>query len=194
MLLAILMLTVAPVHALADTPQASVQAFLETIQKIKKEKGLSAEEADINHKNMDRAITYFDLEMVSRKTLGKHWDKQSPADQTAFVNRLSELFKYVAFPGSSKFFRDLEISYQPGPQEGTSSNVVIAVQHPEEGEIKLDFIMDSQTGPWRVIDVVLDGVSMRNNLRTQFRQVLKKKDFGSLMRTMEKRIKKAKRD
>jgi len=194
LLLAVLTLTAWPTPASAGTPQAAVQAFLETIQKIKKEKGLSAEEADHNHKQMDRAITFFDVNLVSQKTLGKHWDKQSPQDQNAFVSRLSELFKYVAFPGSSKFFRDLEIQYQPGPLEGTSSNVVVSVQHPDEGEIKLDFIMDSQTGRWRVIDVILDGVSMRNNLRTQFRQVLKKKDFKALMRTMEKRIEKAKRD
>ena len=159
-----------PVPAVADPPEASVRAFLETIQKIKKEQGLSPEEAEHNHKQMDHAITFFDVKLVSRKSLGKHWDEQSPQDQSTFVSRLSDLFKFVAFPGSSKFFRDLDITYQPGAKEGASSNVVVSVQHPEEGEIKLDFIMDSQTGRWRVIDVILDGVSMRNNLRSQFRK------------------------
>ncbi len=194
MVLALLMLTVYPVSAAVDTPQNAVKAFLETIQKIKKEKGLSPDEADLNHKLMNRAITYFDVTLVSQKTLGKHWGKQSPENQKAFVSRLGELFKFVAFPSSSKFFKDLKIQYQQGPEEGKSSNVEVSVQHPEEGEIKLDFIMGSQTGSWRVVDVILDGVSMRNNLRTQFRNVLKKKDFDALMTTMEKRIEKAKNE
>ena len=193
-LLAALTVTAWPVHASADTPEAVVQELLETIQKIKKEAALSPEEVDRNHRQMDRAIAHFDVTEVSRKALGKHWDKQTPQDQNAFVDRLSELLKYVAFPNSSKFFRDLDIGYKTGAQEGASATVVVTVHHLEEGQIILEFLMNSASGRWRAVDVILDGISMRNNLRTQFTQVLKKKPFAELMRTMEKRIHKAKRD
>jgi len=44
-----------------------------------------------------------------------------------------------------------------------------------------------------VVDVILDGVSMRNNLRSQFYKILKKNDFSELIRRMEKKLKEVKR-
>jgi len=40
-----------------------------------------------------------------------------------------------------------------------------------------------------VVDVILDGVSMRNNLRSQFYKILKKNDFNELIRRMKKKLK-----
>jgi len=39
------------------------------------------------------------------------------------------------------------------------------------------------------VDVILDGVSMRNNLRSQFYKILKKNDFEELVRRMGKKLK-----
>ena len=41
---------------------------------------------------------------------------------------------------------------------------------------------------WQVVDVILDGVSMRNNLRSQFYKVIKKKDYNELIRKMDKKL------
>jgi ABC-type transporter MlaC component len=38
------------------------------------------------------------------------------------------------------------------------------------------------------VDVILDGVSMRNNLRSQFYKVIKKKSFNELIRKMDKKL------
>ena len=42
------------------------------------------------------------------------------------------------------------------------------------------------------VDVILDGVSMRTNLRTQFHKVIKKHDYPELLRRMQKKLKSAK--
>jgi len=39
-----------------------------------------------------------------------------------------------------------------------------------------------------VVDVILDGVSMRNNLRSQFYRVIKKNNFDELIRKMNKKL------
>ena len=43
-----------------------------------------------------------------------------------------------------------------------------------------------------MVDVILDGVSMRNNLRSKFYKVIAKKGFNELIRKMEKKLKASK--
>lgn len=174
-----------------DTPQASVKGLLETIQKIREVKGLSAEEARTNRALMDRAAAYLDLLRVSEQTLGKHWKTRSPGEQKQFIELLGELFRYVAFPNSAKFFRDLQIEYQGNSRDGASATVPVVVKHPDEGRIAIDFVMHQDGGAWRVEDVIMDGVSMRTNLRNQFYQILKKEDYPGLVQRMQDRLDKA---
>ena len=67
--------------------------------------------------------------------------------------------------------------------------VPLTVVHEKEGEVDIDFRMKQSEEGWQVVDVILDGVSMRNNLRSQFYKILKKKDFKDLVRRMEKKLK-----
>ena len=69
--------------------------------------------------------------------------------------------------------------------------VPITIVHEKEGEVDIDFKMKQSTKNWLVVDVILDGVSMRNNLRSQFYKILKKNDFNELIRRMEKKLKEA---
>ena len=61
--------------------------------------------------------------------------------------------------------------------------------HDKEGEVDIDFWLKQSSNNWFVVDVILDGISMRNNLRSQFYKILKKNDFNELVRRMEKKLK-----
>ena len=67
--------------------------------------------------------------------------------------------------------------------------VPLTVVHEKEGELDIVFSLKQTEADWQVVDVILDGVSMRNNLRSQFYKILKKNDFKDLVRRMEKKLK-----
>ena len=134
-----------------------------------------------------------DVRQVSQKTLGKYWKERSKKDRDAFVQLLGDLFRHVAFPNSSKFFGEMNIHYAATRMNGGSATVPLTVQHPEEGEVEIDFVLEQNSTRWRVVDVILDGVSMRNNLRTQFFKVIRKNDYPELLRRMQKKLSAAKK-
>ena len=70
--------------------------------------------------------------------------------------------------------------------------VPLIVVHEKEGEVDIDFSLKQTEAGWQVVDVILDGVSMRNNLRSQFYKILKKNDFKGLIQRMEKKLKETK--
>lgn len=181
-----------PGTARADSPKETVQQLLESIQKMHHKKPLTAEDRQSNETLSRQALTHLDVPRVSRKTLGKYWKQRSQKDQAAFVTLLGDLFRYVAFPNSSKFFGTMNLVYAPTEREGTTATVPLTAQHPDEGEVGIDFVLEQNSADWQVVDVILDGVSMRNNLRTQFYKILKKHDYSELIRRMQKKLNKAK--
>jgi phospholipid transport system substrate-binding protein len=178
----------APDSALADAPKDTVQKLLKSITKMHHKKPLTPEQQQSNDKISSQAVALMNVRLVSQKTLGKYWKARSKKEQDEFTQLLGDIFRYVAFPNSSKFFGEMEIKYAATRMDGKKSTVPITVVHEEEGEVGIDFVLEQNSRRWRVVDVILDGVSMRNNLRTQFYKVIKKKDYSELLRRMQKKL------
>ena len=180
-----------PDSALADAPKAAVEQLLQSIKQVHHKKSLTPEQQQSNDTISRQALAHLDVRQVSQKTLGKYWKKRSKKEQDEFVQLLGNLFRYVAFPNSSKFFGKMDIQYAATEMDGKQATVPLTVQHPDEGAVGIDFVLQQNSARWRVVDVILDGVSMRNNLRTQFYKVIRKNDYSELVRRMQKKLKSA---
>ena len=174
--------------ALADAPKAAVQELLKSINQMHHKKPLTPEQQQANDKISRQALVLMDVRQVSQKTLGKYWKERSKKEQDEFVQLLGDLFRYVAFPNSSKFFGEMNIKYAATQMDGKTATVPITVVHEEEGEVGIDFVLGQNSGHWQTVDVILDGVSMRNNLRTQFYKTIKKNNYSELIRRMQKKL------
>ena len=179
----------APDSARADDPRAAVQQLIQSIQRMHHQKPLTAEQRQANEQISRQAVAHLNVRQVSRKTLGKHWKQRSKEEQDRFVQILGDLFRYVAFANSSKFFGAMDLTYSPTRMAGKQAKVLLTVLHPDEGEVGLEFVLEQDSRRWQVVDVVLDEVSMRNNLRTQFYKLLKQHDYPELLRRLERKLK-----
>jgi phospholipid transport system substrate-binding protein len=180
----IIMLIATPLWAenLGSGPQDSVQQLLGEIRQIKPDPS-----AD-NQKHSQSALSLLNVAEISKKALGKYWTKRSDTEQEKFQVLLGELFVHVAFPSSAKFFAELDLVYGKTKEKKTVVVVPLTVVHEKEGEVDIDFHLTQAENQWKVVDVILDGVSMRNNLRSQFYKVIRKKDFNELIRKMDKKL------
>ena len=174
----------------SNDPQAAVQELLGEIRQIKK--NLSGQEKADNQKHAHSALVWLNVAEISKKALGKHWAKRSDSEQKRFQALFGELFLHVAFPISAKFFAELDLMYGKTTEEKQRTVVPLTVVHEKEGEVDINFRLTRTAGNWQVVDVILDGVSMRNNLRSKFYKVITKKGFDELMRKMEKKLKASK--
>ena len=174
----------------SNDPQAAVQELLGEIRQIKK--NLSGQEKADNQKHAHSALVWLNVAEISKKALGKHWAKRSDSEQKRFQVLLGEVFLHVAFPSSAKFFAELDLMYGKTTEEKQRTVVPLTVMHEKEGEVDINFRLTRTAGNWQVVDVILDGVSMRNNLRSKFYKVITKKGFDELMRKMEKKLKASK--
>ena len=173
------------------SPEAAVKILLNEIKQIVEGKGLSDVKKAANKKHSDIAVSILKVSEISQKALGKYWKKHSSEQQDQFQKLLGDLFVHVAFPSSAKFFANLDLIYGKSKSKKDMTVVPITIVHEKEGEVDIDFKMKQSAKNWLVVDVILDGVSMRNNLRSQFYKILKKNDFNELIRRMKKKLKEA---
>ena len=174
-----------------ESPEASVKTLLNEIKQIVEGNGLSDVKKAANKKHSDIAVSILEIQEISQKVLGKYWNKHSAEQQDQFQKLLGDLFVHVAFPNAAKFFASLDLMYGKSQSKKGMTVVPITVIHEKEGEVDIGFKMKQFAKDWLVVDVILDGVSMRNSLRSQFYKILKKNDFNELIRRMKKKLKEA---
>ena len=177
-----------PIIAEETSPRNTVEILLNSISTIKTEKPLSLEEIQENNVLSTRALARLDMVEISRKALGKYWEKRTSAEQKVFTDLLSLMFIKEAFPNSGKFFSSFKLIYGQTFTNKSQATVPLKVIHEKEGEIYIDFHLYKNAVQWQVIDVDLDKISMRNNLRSQFYKVISTKNYQELVRRMEKKL------
>ena len=183
------LVTSASADSNSKPPKSAIKKLLGEIKQIVNKDSLSDVEKAENKKHSDIALSVLKVPEISQKALGKYWSKHSEEQQKQFQTLLENLFVHVAFPSSAKFFTNLNIVYGKTKSKKDMMVVPLTVVHEKEGEVDIDFSLKQVEARWQVVDVILDGVSMRNNLRSQFYKILKKNDFKELVRRMNKKLK-----
>jgi phospholipid transport system substrate-binding protein len=128
----------------------------------------------------------FDFEGLSRRTLGIHWRKFSAAErkefqalyrtllERAYMNRICAYKdETVRYPGERKLAKGrVEV-----PTEIVTAKAVVPVAY--------RVILKGKT--WRVYDVVIEGVSLVRNYRSQFRDILRRNRPAKLLAILRKK-------
>ena len=177
-----------PVIAKEASPRNTVEILLNSITNLKTGKPLTPEEVKENDILSYRALALLNIREISRKALGKYWKKRSLTEQNVFVDLLSRMFIKEAFPNSGKFFSALKLIYSQTTIKESKANVPLTVVHEKEGEINIDFHLQKYGDQWQVVDVDLDEISMRNNMRSQLYKVISKNNYQELVRRIKEKL------
>ena len=178
----------APVIAKEASPRNIVETLLNSITNLKIGKPLTLEEVKENEILSYRALELLNIREISRKALGKYWKNRTLTEQKVFIDLLSRMFIKEAFPSSGKFFSALELIYGQTTINESKANVALTVVHEKEGEINIDFHLQKYGDQWQVVDVDLDEISMRNNMRSQLYKVISKNNYQELIRRIKEKL------
>ena len=186
MLVVVLML---PVHAFAgaplDTVKTNVNGVLEVLRdpKLQGESGKKMKEQRIEA----AAEKLFDFVELSKRTLGVNWNKFNPEQRKEFVR----LFKTVlkdAYVDKITAYTNEQVNFT---KEVPLSETTVEVQSSvatKGGETPIYYRVMKKESEWKVYDVVIEGVSLIANYRTQFREILANNPPEKLLETLRKKV------
>ena len=165
-------------------PKAKVAELLSAIRKAKDPaEGPAAK---------SRASATLAVAELSRRSLGEHWDELDEKGRATFVALLRQVLEVRAFPKSSEFFTDLEVTYGEQEIEADKALVRTTVIHPDEGQVDIDYkLKKGEAGTWIIYEVLMDEVPMGASLRSQIRKLLKKEGYEEVLKRLRDKIKEA---
>jgi phospholipid transport system substrate-binding protein len=116
---------------------------------------------------------HFDFEQMTRLAVGRDWRNASPAQQQALTDSFRALLVRTYAKSIMKYSgQDIVYSAsRPGTRTGTVV-VPTEVRAPGAAPIPIDYYLLERGSSWKVYDVVIDGVSMISNYRSQFRTTI----------------------
>ena len=181
-----------PVSSFSGQPTDTVKGNLDKVLDVLRDPSLKAESAKKAKKNKIRDISeeMFDFTELSKRSLGKNWSKFNPDQQKEFVVLYKSLLE-DAYADKIMLYTDVKIVFS---KEVALTEKTVEVQSTvlrKSGEVPIYYRVILKDGVWRVYDVVIEGISLINNYRSQFKEILVNKPPESLLETLRKKVGKA---
>jgi phospholipid transport system substrate-binding protein len=174
----------------AGTPLEAVQRNVNKVLEVLRDPALKAETAKETKKRKLRAIyeQMFDEIELARRTLARNWNALDLAQRQEFV----QLFRQVL----EKAYIDKILSYT-NEKVAFDKETMLAENQAEvqtriitsSKEIPIFYRVIMKDGAWKVYDVVIEGVSLVQNYRTQFNDILAKSSAEELLQILRKKVK-----
>jgi phospholipid transport system substrate-binding protein len=122
----------------------------------------------------------FDFGEMAKRSLGPNWRERTSEERDRFVALFRELLEN-SYLGKIESYQGEVIRYGKETVDGPYAEVKTAVVTGKGQEIPVDYRMLENGGRYRIYDVVIEGISLVGNYRSQFNSILQKSSFGELM-------------
>jgi phospholipid transport system substrate-binding protein len=132
----------------------------------------------------------FDYDAVTKKSMGKHWSKLTPAQQKEFQGVLTQLIQRN-LENSVEKTKNFNITFLGESKKGDNTVVKTKATHKTDARkdpFQIDYVLHENSGKWRVNDMVTEGSSMVSNYRRQFNSIMKSKGYDELLKKMKKKL------
>ena len=182
---------VVPLQGHAATPKETVETGVNNLLKTLGDPAFKAKSEDEKIATIGAQIeTVFDFKELSRRTLGRDWKKMNAGQQKEFVKLFRELLQGVYADrllaySDQKIIFDKETMLKKGRAEVQSY-----LQTSDGKKIPLFYRLTDKGGSWKVYDIIIEGVSMVKNYRTQFRDILAKDSPDKLLEILRDKVNK----
>lgn len=177
-------------HLPAETGSAmeAMKGTIDQVLEVLKDESLKAPEKAKERLEILEGIIEkrFDYKEMGKRTLGKHWQTFSDADREEFV-RLFQQFLSKTYAGNVDSYSGGEVEYLKERRKGGFAEVQTAVAS-EKSSLSIYYRMLKSSDAWKVYDVVLDGVSLVKNYRSQFGRIIEAEAVEGFLEKLRTKI------
>ena len=125
----------------------------------------------------------FDFTEMGKRALGANWRRRTPKEQEEFVRLFTELLER-AYADIIESYTDEKIVYVGERLDGTYADVNSKILTGKGEEFSINYKAHLIGGEWRVYDVIVENISMVNNIRSQFNRVIATSSYEELIRRL----------
>jgi phospholipid transport system substrate-binding protein len=127
-----------------------------------------------------------DWEEMSRRSLGRHWAKRNEQERKEFIQLFGQLLERTYIDRVEGYSGE-KVNYTGERVDGEYAEVEVTVVTKKNTEVPVVYKLRTRDQKWWVYDMVIEGVSLVNNYRTQFSDIMAKSSFEGLMKKLKEK-------
>ncbi len=128
----------------------------------------------------------FDFEEMAKRSLALNWSKRTPEEKKEFVSLFSDLLENTYIRKIERYEQE-KVIYTDEKIEGQYATVKTKIVKTQEVEIPVEYKIFKKGTKWEVYDIVVEGVSLVNNYRSQFTQIIRSSSYEELVKRLRKK-------
>jgi phospholipid transport system substrate-binding protein len=128
----------------------------------------------------------FNFEEMAKRALGKHWRKRSDEEKKEFVKLFGRLIEN-SYIGKMERYTDEKVLYGKEIMKKKASEVRTKIITKKGTEVPINYRLLKREGEWMIYDVIIEGISLVRNYRTQFSKVLRLSPFEELIKQLKEK-------
>ncbi|ETX04286.1 MAG: hypothetical protein ETSY2_29630 [Candidatus Entotheonella gemina] len=179
--------------ATAGEPQDKVKQTITEVLAILQDESLKAPEQTEARRAKIRQVVQqrFGFAEMGKRALGRHWRKLKPAQRNEFLPIFSDLLErsYISKIETAVTAEKINILYTKETIDKDGYALVrTEVENPRDLNFEIEYRLLKRDGNWEAYDIVIEGVSLVNNYRTQFNKIIRQESYEALVKKLKLKI------
>ena len=171
--------------ARAETPRVVVEQTTSAVLAVLRNAGLSSDEK----RQRIEEIVYVrvDFETLSRLVLARNWSRLSTPQQAEFTEQFKQHLSLTYGRNIDKYRNEDATIVGEREEVRGDWTVQTKVLHGGPEDFVVDYRLRQRDGQWRIIDVIVENVSMVSNFRSQFQEIIANSGPDRLLRLLREK-------
>lgn len=169
----------------ANSPLQVVKNYTEELKSLVEiEEASKEKDADIANK----VRQFFDFDELAKRSLGKHWEKRSRAEQKRYQTLFIQLIESSYLRRSKDLIGNFQVNFKDNEEKENFARVTSTVSR-DDADVDIAYELHQNAQQWVIYNIIMDDLNLIRNYQSQFNQIVKKKGFAHLISLMEERLK-----
>jgi len=178
--------------ALAGPPTEQLKGRIDRVIRVLDDPQMRAEARTAERRAAIRAVAseMFDYKEISARSLARHWHPRTPAEREEFARLFGDLLE-LSYISKIELYSGEKIAYVGEALDGDYATVRTRIVTKQGTEIPVDYRLLRHGEQWRAYDVLIEGVSLVGNYRSQFNSVIQRSSYDGLMKALRAKVEEA---
>jgi len=133
-----------------------------------------------------RVLPHFNFNAMTALAMGQSWGKATPEQK----KRLTDEFKTLlvrTYASALSAYSEQKFDFRPLRAKPTDTDVTVQVRVLQQGAqpVPIDYSMEKTAAGWKVYDVMVGGVSLVANYRTEFANTVRDNGIDGLIKNLQ---------
>jgi phospholipid transport system substrate-binding protein len=133
-----------------------------------------------------KVLPHFNFSSMTALAMGQNWNKATPEQKKRLVEEFRTLLVRT-YASALAAYSEQRFDFRPLRARPTDTDVIVNVRviQPGAQPVPIDYSMEKTAAGWKVYDVMVGGVSLVANYRTEFNATVREVGIDGLIRNLQ---------